>query len=131
MDKKLSKVGELITSGGEGAILGKLWRLIIKDLGFLDHLTFFVNRYVTKTGGINNRVKNARRKTKSSIITNITDEELTWKVFLDLLYNVLNVRKFTLSIKLEHANGKNTIHHLLVVKPESMEEEKDENVKQK
>ena len=127
MDKKLDRIKDNITSGAEGAVLGKLWRKVIADLSIASRLKLLIDMYATKTGGISSRVATEKRKTKASLVNNIISEDMTWKVFYDLLHNVVGVKKFAISIKLYHANGSVTVHSVLALKPESIKPEEVNN----
>ena len=98
----------------ESGILAGLWRNILRDNNYIPALDYLVTKYVAKTDKMNGRVQNIKRKTKSSIIKNITDSEMSIKTFIDLLFNFLNVKKIDISIKLTFPNGNETIHSIAV-----------------
>lgn len=106
----------------EGGVLAGLWRKIIKDIGYDRHLDYLVSRYVAKTDKMNGRVQNVRRKTKSSLIKNITSSEMTFKTFLDLLFNYIGVKKIDISIKLTFNNGSESVHSMAVRNDDEEEE---------
>lgn len=97
----------------EGGILAALWRKILKDSGFYNMLGMMVSRYVSDTDSMADKVKASRRKTKSTLISNICSSDMTWKVLLDLIFNFLHVKKITISIKLLHQNGIETVHSVV------------------
>ena len=80
----------------------------------MNALEFMITKYVSKNDKTGNRVQAVKRKTKSSLEKNIYADEMTWKTFIDLLFNFLNVVKIDISIKLTHANGQETIHSVKV-----------------
>lgn len=86
----------------EGGILARLLRGIINNKGWSNKIGFFVDRY-------GNRQKNANQyskvKSKSTIITNLTSPSITFKVFIDLLKNVFNVKKMTIIVEAEFSDG--------------------------
>jgi len=98
----------------ESGVLAGLWRNILRDNNYIPALDYLVTKYVAKTDKMNGRVQNVKRKTKSSIIKNITDSEMSIKTFIDLLFNFLNVKKIDISIKLTFPNGNETIHSIAV-----------------
>lgn len=102
-----------ITSTSEGAKLAKLWRIIVRDLNIAKNVEYLVTRYADQ-GKQNSAIK---RKTKSSMMKNITDEAITWKTFLDIMFNVLRVKKMTITVSLEHESGSKTLHSLTILSP--------------
>lgn len=100
----------------EGGSLARLWRSILRNNNMLNINTveFLANRYVKNTAIVKSEIKNISRKTRGSIINNITATDMTWKVFLDLLFNVLNVAKITITIKLTHANGSESLSSIVI-----------------
>lgn len=115
----------------EGGVLAGMWRKIVKDIGYDRHLDYLVSRYVAKSDKMNGRVQNVRRKTKSSLIKNITSSEMTFKTFLDLLFNYIGVRKIDISIKLTFHNGNETIHSMAVVNDDNENDKKEEKEDEK
>jgi len=108
MNKGKIKLEE-ITTFQEGTILTKLWRNILHDINYINNLEYLVNRYVNKTKSSVNMVN---RRTKSSLIKNITAKDMSWRTFIDLIFNVLDIKFMTISIKLDHADGTSTVHHI-------------------
>ncbi len=98
----------------ETGVLAGLWRNILRDNNYLPALDYLVNRYVARTDKMEGRVLNMKRKTKSSIIKNITDPEMSFKTFIDLLFNFLSVKRIDISIKLTFPNGNETLHNIAV-----------------
>lgn len=105
---------EEITTSQEGTILTKLWRNILHDTNYINNLEYLVNRYVNKT---KSSVKMVNRRTKSSLIKNMTAKDMSWKTFVDLIFNVLDIKFMTVSIKLDYADGSSTVHHIKTAKP--------------
>jgi hypothetical protein len=103
-----------INNRTEGSVLATLWRNVLKETNMLPALDYFVDRYVNNTKGMESRVKAVKRKTKSTMMKNVTTNDMTWKTFLDLMFNFLKVKKITITIKLTHANGDDTIHSVVV-----------------
>jgi len=95
----------------EGSILVKLWRNILKETNLINAIEYLVDRYTNKS---NASIKMVKKKTKSSLIKNVSATDMTWKTFVDLIFNVLNVKKMTISVKLQYPNGKESIHSVVV-----------------
>jgi hypothetical protein len=106
----MSKVEFDDLSSKEGGVLSALWRAILKENNFIYAIDIMVNKYVRKTDILEGRSVNVKRKTRSSLINNIAAGEMTFKTFLDLLFNFLSVRKITITIMLTHANNDKSIH---------------------
>lgn len=101
-------------SSKEGGALTALWRAILKENNFIYAIDVMVNKYVRKTDMLQGRSIHVKRKTRSSLINNITAGEMTFKTFLDLLFNFLAVRKVTITIMLTHANNDESIHTIAI-----------------
>ena len=128
LDKPISKK--------EGGVLAHLWRKIIKDNNYsLPILYNLIDKYVAKTDRMKSRVKNVKRKARSTLEMNISDGDMTIKTFFDLIFNLLNVKKVDITIKLTYPNGMETIHSTRVnnsnYDEETGEEDKDESGKSK
>jgi len=93
-------------NNAEGALLSKLWDNILKETHLDNALDVLVTRYANKS----NSMKAMKLKTKSSILKDATSDNMSWKVFVHLLFHLLNVKKFEISIKITHANNDVTIH---------------------
>lgn len=100
---------EEITTAAEGTILSRLWRNILHDTHYINNLKYLVDRYVNKSKSSVNMVN---RRTKSSLIKNLTAQDMSWKTFIDLIFNVLDVKFITISIKLDYADGTSSIHNV-------------------
>ncbi len=101
-------------SSKEGGALAALWRAVLKENNFFYMIDLLVNRYVRKTDAMEGRSKVVKRKTRSSLITNITATEMTFKTFLDLLFNFLAVKKVTITIMLTHHNNDESVHTISI-----------------
>ena len=107
-NKKLSKVREKISKRTEGAILGKLWRKIIEDRGLAHNLAYLVDEYERESKSNDN--VGVKYKPKSSIIDNITAEEMTWRNFVSVLIKILKVKNIRFVISLTHESGEVSNH---------------------
>ena len=129
MINKYNELEKPINNAKENAQLGKLWRRIIMDLNLRTRIRKMVNEYVRDSKNPN--VNPINYKTKSSLENNILSDEITWKTFMDLLFNFLKVRSCTVTITLEHRNGDESAHSIHVVNGELVNERKKDDEKQK
>ena len=122
MDKKISS--KKITNRKEGAVLSKLWFKILEETDLINAIVPLINRYTNKA----NSMKAVKTKTKSSLTKNIYSHDMTWRVFLDLMFNFINVKKMEFSVKVTHPNGDVTLHVVPITNNDisSDEEEEDE-----
>lgn len=102
-------------SKNESGVLSALWRNVLKENGFMPALDLLVQRYIDR-GNRAKENKNIKLKNKSTLINNITSSEMTFKTFLDLLFNFLCVKKISISIKLTYHNGNESVHTIHVDK---------------
>lgn len=119
MDNDLSS--DKVTGNNEGAILAKLWLLVLEETNLKNAVIPLINRYVNKS----NSMKSVKRKTKSSLIKNIHSKDMTWKIFLDLMFNFINVKRIDFHMRITHANGDTSIVTLPIVH-NNIEEKQDE-----
>lgn len=94
-------------SNTEGGTLAMFWRKILNESGLSKKLAVLFRNYEIKA----NKNK-GKFKSKSTIIQNATSSEMTFKVFLDLLINLLNVKKIRLNIELTFFNDTVTSHSI-------------------
>jgi len=106
MGKDLSS--KKITGNNEGATLAKLWLKVLEESNLIHAVGPLIDRYVNKS----NSMKSVKRKTKSSLIKNIHSKDMTWKIFLDLMFNFINVKKIDFSVKITFANGDTRVVNL-------------------
>lgn len=116
----------------ESGVLAGLWRNILKENHFIPAIDVLVNRYVNKQNKDNDKLGSVRLKAKSTLLSNISCTEMTFKTFLDLIFNFLGVKKIHISIKLTFSNGEESIHSIGVLNPNinipSQKEESEEDV---
>lgn len=116
-------------SNNEAGVLAALWRKVLNDLGInhLARLSVFIDKYLQKTDPLNGEVANLRRKNKSTVNKNIVATEMTFKTFMDLMLNLLNVVKIDISVKIYFPNGEHSVHTITVSntkdKPEQTKED--------
>lgn len=98
------------TSNNESGVLAKLWRKIIDDKHLKDALPYFVSRYIKGYSITSGDVKSIKRKTRSTIVNNICATEMTFKTFLDLIFNFLCMKKVDITITLTAHNDETSTH---------------------
>ncbi len=99
-------------SNKDSGVLANLWRRVVRESNLQNSLNHLADRYVKKTNPISQRVANVKKRTKSTVLKNISDTDMTIKTFLDLIFNLLGAKKLTISIKITYPNGTETIHSL-------------------
>lgn len=102
----------------EDGILTKLFRKVVFETGFINNLSYFINRYI-KGGG---------KKNKATISKIILDGEMTWKSFIFLIFEVLKAKKMSVKITVTHVNDMVTEHEVIVTPRE--EKDVDDDVKE-
>lgn len=98
----------------ESGVLAMIIRDIFVKNGFWEYFDVLVDRYVSENDVAAGRVKTIKRKTKSTIQANITATEMTFKTFIDILFNFLKVRSMSISVKLTFNSGKESLHTVIV-----------------
>ena len=101
----------------EGITLSELWKEIVKDeVGSVDKLDRLLanydNRYKPKKGD----TSTIKKKSLHSISMDAYSKSITWKAFVNLLFNVINVKKFRLIIELEYSPTKKKSYEVTVLK---------------
>lgn len=94
----------------EGGKLSQLWRLVVVDNNYFSSLNYFVTNYLQKTNRMNSTVVSVKRKNKSTLFKNISASEMTIKTLLDLLFNLIEVKRVTILLKLTLPTGRETVH---------------------
>ena len=105
------------TSTTETGTLAKLWRKILVESGIMPGITFLVNRYLARTKTDSSMLK---KKNRSTLLTDISATEMSWKSFVDLLFNFLNVKSVEFIVKIKW-NSRETSHSISVLPPERFE----------
>lgn len=116
----------------ESGILAMLWRKILVESGILPGITFLINRYLARTKTESDTLK---KKNRSTLISDITATQMSWKTFTDLLFSLLCVKKVEFIVKI-HWETKITTHSATVLPSsvsnknpiEKIKEEQDEKV---
>ena len=76
----------------------------------MNYVNILIDRYITRASA--NSVSAAKRRTKNTLKTNLTSPEMTFKVFVDLIFFYLQARKMSITIKLTYANGDESVHSI-------------------
>jgi len=108
------------TTSNPHGVLAKLWRSIVIENNLLNTLDYLVNRYVNNTA--RTAAKNIRRKTKSTLMADITAKEMTWKKFTNLVFNYLGAIRMDITVKLTFPNGNKSYHTVSMVKADAEEQ---------
>ncbi len=97
------------TDKTEGGLLSILWRKILVDLNMTNRIPAMIYRYVND---VNTSSLQVKKKSKSSITNDIISENMTWKVFINLLISILKVKKIRFTVTLEFNNGTKSNHSI-------------------
>lgn len=103
-------------SNNEGGVLAMLWRKILKERNFISILPVLIDRYIREQDLKEEKLGvNIKKKNRSTLITNIMATEMTFKVFYDLLKNLIKVKKIVIHVEITTMNDVTSIHSLPVV----------------
>jgi hypothetical protein len=129
MDDEYLPFGEKIKYGGTDSVLAALYRKILDDIHLRDVSAFenLLVKYINKTY---RNISNIKEQTsvKSNIRKELLKTKMSLKVFIKGL-RVLNIRRFELLIRIEHANRTVTQHSLPVIDSFDMVDFEDINAK--
>lgn len=129
MDDEYLPFGEKIKYGGSDSILAALYRKILDDIHLRDVSAFenLLVKYINKTY---RNISNLKEQTsvKSNVRKELLKTKMSLKVFVKGL-RVLNVRRFELLIRIEHANRTVTQHSLPVIDSFDMVDFEDNDAK--
>ena len=103
----------------EHGVLTKLWLIVLRDKGYLNIMQQLITRYVNNT---NLTSKVTVKKTKASITADVTATEMTWKKLLNLLFNVLQIKKLVITIKMVGEDDTESYHSITVPNPNKKED---------
>lgn len=102
-------------SNTESGVLAKIWRKILIERRITPSLGLLIDRYLQDQHlNEDNLAKNVKKKNRSTLISNITAKEMTIKTFLDLLRNLLKVKRLVIHIEITTAGGETSVHSLSV-----------------
>lgn len=117
-------------SSNESGILAALWRKIVKEKGLLPSLNTLIELYLRKNDITEGRVAAVKKKTKSTIVNNITASEMTLKTFMDLLFGLLNAKKVKITVEITYQNDETSTHSITAL-PLNGNNEREEDGKRK
>ena len=103
----------------EHGVLTKLWLIVLRDKGYLNIMQQLITRYVNNT---NLTSKVTVKKTRASITADVTATEMTWKKLLNLLFNVLQIKKLVITIKIVSEDDTESYHSITVPNPNKKED---------
>lgn len=102
-------------SNTESGVLAKLWRKLLIERGITPSLGLLIDRYLQDQHlNEENLAQNVKKKNRSTLISNITAKEMTIKTFLDLLRNLIKVKRLVIHIEITTAGGETSVHSLAV-----------------
>lgn len=128
MSDIVKTLNKRITSTKENSVLARLWRKILMETGIAYKVPFLLNNYTRKSD--EKRSNANKRKTRSSLKGDLIAEELTWKSFSNLVFNLLSVKSIKVTIDLTHVNNSVTTHSITVDKEVVNEYNKEHNKKE-
>lgn len=110
MREKLKKLDEPIHNNKEAAVLAKLFRRINMDLNTTGKMEHLIDRYIKYAN--NKNISLLKKKTRSSLCNSIVSEEMSWRTFMDLVFNLLRVKRMKISITFLHADDTESFHSM-------------------
>lgn len=106
-----NKLEDSKTDATEGGILAKLWRIILKDKNKRDILPMLIGNYYKRMAKEESGVPSVHKiKSRSQISSNVYASSMTFKVFIDLLKNILCVKHVRITIDLTWADDSVSNH---------------------
>lgn len=124
-----SEMEQEITNMTENAILGRFFRRIIRELNYTNRLGYLVDRYFKRARLTNDL--DQLKKTKSSLRNNIVSDRMTWKVFLDLIFKLLWVKKCVIRMEITYQNDTTSIHDYVILPGDYTSTEEETNTEEK
>jgi len=94
----------------EGAVLTNLWRRVLRGRNMIPYRKQIITSYVSNKGNLAFGEK--KPKKKSTIENNFFSESMSWRVFLDLMFNVLRVKKIRIRFDLKHSDNSESSHFI-------------------
>lgn len=99
------------TDATEGGILAKLWRVILKETKKKEIILMLINSYYKRESERDSSLPSVHKvKSRSQISSNVYASSMTFKVFIDLLKNILCVKHVRLNIELTWADDSVSDH---------------------
>ena len=87
-------------------MLSSLFKTTVENLGINADLKDIINLYMKSKASANGG------RTRSSLSSDSTADEITWKKYVDLMLNLLDVEKINFSIEIMHANKTISFHEV-------------------
>lgn len=109
-----------VTNKNPGSLLARLFRDILKTTGLLNSVPVLIEKYEKNSD-----------KDFSQIQASALSEDMTWKNFVDLIINLLEVKSFVIKIELTQKSGKVTEHRLDGIPSNNYMEEEEEKEEKK
>ena len=103
-------------AGDEGGILAGLWMRIVEDLGIKPNIPSLINIHIDKMLREGKIKPSETAKIRSSLLKNTTKTSMSWKVFLELLFSVLNIKGLKINLILKHLDNRITAHSVNIIK---------------
>lgn len=111
---KLHDLSKPINNNKDTALLSKLFRTIVNEKNFLFKMCSKVDDYLAAAHTDDIRVM--KRETRTQIYNDMLAEEMTWRKFVNLIFNVLRFRKLRLIVELTDTKGEVSMHEIVTVK---------------
>lgn len=108
-------------------VLASLWRKVILENKLSTYLGIMVNNYLSKSKALDSKSDAIKRKNKTTLVENITASKMTFKTFVDLLFNVVGCIKLDISIKVYFKGGKTSVHTVTLTHVENTDDEETED----
>lgn len=108
-------------------VLASLWRKVILENKLSTYLGIMVNNYLSKSKALDSKSDAIKRKNKTTLVENITASKMTFKTFVDLLFNVVGCIKLDISIKVYFKGGKTSVHTVTLTHVENTDDEEAED----
>ena len=96
----------------EGSILTNIWRGLLKELDLVSVSKIYrlIDVYMTRHKANDKGSISIRSKNRTSITNDMSADAITWKTFLNLIFNVLRVKKMDITITIHHENKTTTTY---------------------
>jgi len=115
MADKADKHKQTKLDSSVAGMLAKLWRLIIFDGNLHKLLKFYLDKYSNRGG----------KRSRSTILGYFTAGGMTWKTFMFLIFEILPVKRMSITIELTMVNDEKIVETTSITSDEifSMDDE--------
>lgn len=117
------------TASNESGTLARLWRKILIETGVISGISFLINRYLTRNDPTDGRSITVKKKNRSTLKSDISATQMSFKMFVDLMFNFLGAEKLDIIVKVSWRNKKVTTHSV-AISPSSANEDPVEKPKE-